>query len=402
MRYTPNPDSAVKEMLQSMGLSSMEDLFIDIPEEIRARCVLPEIGGLSEMSVAQQMEQLAQDNISTEDCPIFLGAGCYDHYIPAAVKHLLQRSEFYSSYTPYQPEISQGILQAIFEYQSLICRLLNMDFANASLYCGGSALAQACQIAVETTKKTRVLLPATLNPDYIRIIRTYNISGKMALDYIPEKNGRFDLEVFDSMMDDDVAATVIQYPNFYGILEDVRRIIEITRRTKALVIMSVDPIPQAMLRSPGSWGVDIAVGEGQTLGNPMNFGGPHLGFMAVRKELLRKIPGRLVGETVDSQGLRSYVLTLQAREQHIRREKANSNICSNEGHAPGIVHDIGNGVMIGDFRQTNLQQGSPIGILLAIAVTRGIITQGSNPGHEFGLAGTNLGHPFKGCGSRAA
>ncbi len=332
MRYTPNPDSTVKEMLHTLGLSSLDDLFVDIPETIRIKCKLPQASGQSEMSVTQQLKQLAQDNISTEDCPIFLGAGCYDHYIPAAVKHLLQRSEFYSAYTPYQPEISQGILQAIFEYQSLVCRLLDMDIANASLYCGGSALAQACQIAADTAKKRRILIPETLHPDYKKIIRTYNISDKLILDYIPSKNGQIDLEVLDNMLDgnDDIAAVIIQYPNFYGIMEEVGKISKMVHDAQALLIMSVDPIPQAMLRSPGSWGADIAVGDGQTLGNPMSFGGPHLGFMAVRQDLLRKIPGRLVGETVDSHGLRSYVLTLQAREQHIRREKANSNICSNE------------------------------------------------------------------------
>lgn len=330
MRYTPNPDSVVKKMLSSMGLSSLDDLFVDIPSEIREKCRIPENSGMSEMSVRQQIEQLAQDNLCSEDGPIFLGAGCYDHYIPAAISHLLSRSEFYSSYTPYQPEISQGILQAIFEYQTLICRLTGMDVANASLYCGGSALAQACQIATETTKNRKVLLPATLHPDYAQIVRTYGISGSMQIETIPESNGMIDLEKLTDLLDDTVGAVVIQYPNFYGIMENVGSIIDAVRKTKALVIMSVDPIPLAMLKSPGEWGADIAVGDGQTLGNPMSFGGPHLGFMAVNSKLLRKIPGRLVGETVDSRGQRAFVLTLQAREQHIRREKANSNICSNQ------------------------------------------------------------------------
>ncbi len=330
MRYTPNPDSVVQEMLQSMGLSSLDDLFTDIPEEIRMTCILPEVNGLSEISVREQLEELARDNMNADENPVFLGAGCYDHYIPAAVTHLLQRSEFYSTYTPYQPEISQGILQAIFEYQTLICHLTAMDIANASLYCGGSALAQACQIAAETTKRSKILLPATLHPEYAQIVRTYNINDKLVIENIPEENGLIDLATLETLLDDKTGAVVIQYPNFYGNLEDVGKIVELVRQTKALVIMSVDPIPLAMLKPPGDWGADIVVGDGQTLGNPMSFGGPHLGFMAVKENLLRKIPGRLIGQTVDSDGKRAFVLTLQAREQHIRREKANSNICSNE------------------------------------------------------------------------
>lgn len=330
MRHIPNPDPVVKEMLQTMGLSSLDDLFVDIPEDIRKRCALADGAGLSEMSLRRQLEQLALDNVCTEDCPIFLGAGCYDHYIPAAVSHLLARSEFYTAYTPYQPEISQGILQSIFEYQTLICRLTGMAVANASLYCGGSALAQACQIAADLSGKRRVLLPTTLHPDYARIVETYAISGKMSVEYIPCPAGVVDPVALESLLDDQVAAVVIQYPNFYGNLEEVDRLIALARSVKAIVIMSVDPISLALLKSPGEWGADIAVGEGQSLGNPMNFGGPHLGFMAVTEKLMRKIPGRLVGETIDTRGQRSFVLTLQAREQHIRREKANSNICSNE------------------------------------------------------------------------
>ncbi len=330
MRYTPNSDVDVKEMLKATGLASLDDLFSDIPEEIKSICLLPESPGMSEMALRQDMESLALENLSAEDCPIFLGAGCYDHYIPAAVTHLLQRSEFYTTYTPYQPEISQGILQSIFEYQSLICNLTGMDVANASLYCGGSAMAQACQVAAETTKRKRILIPATVNPDYMQIARTYSISGAMEIEIVPEKNGLIDQQMFQQMLDDTVAAVVIPYPNFYGNLEDVSRFVQGAHETKALVIMVVDPFALALLKSPGEWGADIAVGDAQVLGNPMSFGGPHLGFMAVTNKLLRKIPGRLVGQTNDANGNRMFVLTLQAREQHIRREKANSNICSNE------------------------------------------------------------------------
>ena len=339
MRYTSDTEAKTTEMLKSLGLSSLDDLFADIPQEILDRCQLPESWGLTELSIRRQMEQLAQDNWSSEDSPIFLGAGCYDHYIPFAVDSLLSRSEFYTAYTPYQPEISQGILQGIFEYQTLICNLTQMDVANASLYCGGSALATACLVAAETTKKSKILLPASVHPDYARIVRTYALSGRMVPVELPivasgrtdRPTGVIDLDALSRLLDEETAAVVIPYPNFFGLLEPVDQIVQIVReKSRALVILQVDPFTLAMLKSPGEWGADIAVGDAQTLGNPMSFGGPHLGFMAVTEKLLRKIPGRLVGETVDESGKRAFVLTLQAREQHIRREKANSNICSNE------------------------------------------------------------------------
>ena len=339
MQYIPNPKNKIDEMLSVLGLSSLSDLFNDIPFEIRQKCVsVNDKPGESELEVRRHLEQLAQENWSAEDAPIFLGAGCYDHYIPAAVDYLLKRSEFSTSYTPYQPEISQGILQGIFEYQSLICRLTEMDVANASLYCGGSALAAACRIASEATKKRKVLLPTSLHPEYAQIVKSAGIADFYETVDVPiidaasaVPSGVIDLNILDSILDEDTAAVVIPYPNFYGCLEPVGAIIEKVRaKTKALVIMSVDPFALALLKPPGQWGADIAVGDAQVLGNRMSFGGPHLGFIAVTEKLLRKIPGRLVGQTVDDRGNRSFVLTLQAREQHIRREKANSNICSNQ------------------------------------------------------------------------
>ena len=340
MQYTPNPKNKIDEMLSVLGLSSLDDLFDDIPYEIRQKCISAnDKPGESEFEVRRYLERLAQENWSADDAPIFLGAGCYDHYIPAAVDYLLERSEFSTSYTPYQPEISQGILQGIFEYQTLICRLTGMDVANASLYCGGSALAAACRIATESTKKRKVLLPASLHPEYTQIVKSACIAGFydtvdipiVDTDAVEQSSGVVDLNALDSVLDEDIAAVVIPYPNFYGCLEPVGSIIEKVRaKTKALIIMSVDPFTLALLKPPGQWGADIAVGDAQVLGNRMNFGGPHLGFMAVTEKLLRKIPGRLVGQTVDDRGNRSFVLTLQAREQHIRREKANSNICSNQ------------------------------------------------------------------------
>ncbi|MGI5830964.1 MAG: aminomethyl-transferring glycine dehydrogenase subunit GcvPA [Thermoguttaceae bacterium] len=339
MRYTPNPDAKVDEMLAALGLSSLDDLFADIPTEIRERCLLGELKEETELSVRRHLERLAQDNWSASDAPIFLGAGCYDHYVPAAVDHLLERSEFSTSYTPYQPEINQGILQGLFEYQTFVCSLTGMDVANASLYCGGSALAAACRVAAETTKKRKIFLPSSLHPEYAEIVKSADVAGFYETIEIPitEKpssdspSGVINPATLDTLLDDDAAAIVIPYPNFYGCLEPVGKIIELVRaKTKALVIMSVDPFTLALLKPPGEWGADIAVGDAQVLGNRMNYGGPHLGFMAVTKKLLRKIPGRLVGESVDDRGNRCFVLTLQAREQHIRREKANSNICSNQ------------------------------------------------------------------------
>ena len=340
MRYIPNPENEINEMLSFLGLSSLDDLFSDIPAEIRQKCALASnVHGESELSVLRRLEQLARENWSADDTPIFLGAGCYDHYIPAAVDYLLERSEFSTSYTPYQPEISQGILQGIFEYQTLICRLTGMAVANASLYCGGSALAAGCRIAAEATRKHKVLLPASLHPEYAQIVKSAAIAHFyetvdvpiIDTDSVGSPSGVIDLNALDSLLDDDVAAVVIPYPNFFGCLEPVGTIVKMVHaKTKALVIMSVDPFTLALLKPPGEWDADIAVGDAQVLGNRMSFGGPHLGFMAVTEKLLRKIPGRLVGQTVDDRGNRSFVLTLQAREQHIRREKANSNICSNQ------------------------------------------------------------------------
>ena len=330
MKYTPHSKSEIQAMLDELGLKSLDDLFADIPAEILRRCKLPKRAGLSEMEVRRDLAAKAAKN-GGGDTVCFAGAGCYDAFIPAAVGELLSREEFSTAYTPYQPEISQGILQAIFEYQTYICRLTGLDVANASLYDGATALASACAVAAETTKKTRILIPQTLNAHYAQVAETYAISGAYTVETIPERDGVTDQNALENALDDTVAAVVIAYPNFYGILEPVDEIINKVRtKSNALVIMQVDPVALAILKSPGDWGADMAVGNGQPLGNPMSYGGPHLGFMAVTDKLMRKIPGRLVGETVDSQGNRAFVLTLQAREQHIRREKASSNICSNQ------------------------------------------------------------------------
>jgi len=330
MRYTPNSSQVRDEMLHKAGFNSIDELFSDIPDAIKLKRKLSLGTGCSEMEVNQKLKSLAAKNLSTDDYPCFLGAGAYDHYIPAAVEQLLLRSEFYTAYTPYQAEISQGILQSIFEYQSMICLLTGMDVANASMYDGASALAEACSLACANAKGNRIIIPDTIHPEYLRVLETYAISGKMELVIVPNKEGVCNQEQMMASIDKDTAGVVIQQPNFFGNLEQVTPLAEAVHQNKGFLIMAVDPISLALLKPPAELGADIVVGEGQSLGNSLSFGGPYLGFFASSKKFLRKIPGRIVGQTLDSEGKRAFVLTLQAREQHIRREKASSNICSNQ------------------------------------------------------------------------
>ncbi|MEA1962098.1 MAG: aminomethyl-transferring glycine dehydrogenase subunit GcvPA [Bacillota bacterium] len=330
MKYTPNPTSIVQDMLDSIGMSVIDELFADIPDEIKLSRELNLGTGMTEITLRNHLKSMAGKNTSVEDVPCFLGAGAYDHYIPVAMEQLLQRSEFYTAYTPYQPEISQGILQSIFEYQSFICELTGMDVSNASVYDGGSAVAEACALACEVTKRSRVIVSGTVHPEFREVINTYALSGRMEVVLAEEEDGITRVDHLLQLIDKQTAAVVIQQPNFYGNLEDLGEIEQAIHQHKGLLIMAVDPISLAILKSPAEWGADIAVGEGQALGNPLSFGGPYLGFMAVSKKYMRKIPGRIVGQSVDSDGKRAFVLTLQAREQHIRREKASSNICSNQ------------------------------------------------------------------------
>ena len=331
MGYVPNPSWVVQQMLESIGLNDMDDLFADIPDSLKLRQELDLPEAESEPELRRNLSALAAKNKNLDEYPCFLGAGAYDHYIPTVVEQMLMRSEFYTAYTPYQPELSQGILQSIFEYQTMICNLTGMDLANASMYDGGSALAEACALACDVTRKSKVIIPDTVNPRYIDVVRSYALGGKMDVVVVPGQNGVADADAIDSLLDDQVAGVVVQNPNFYGLLEkDIARIGQAIHDKKGLLIMSVDPISLGLLKAPATWGADIVVGEGQALGNPISYGGPNLGFFAASQKLMRKVPGRLVGETVDLDGQRAYVLTLQAREQHIRREKAASNICSNE------------------------------------------------------------------------
>lgn len=331
MRYAPNPGPVVEDMLQTLGLSSLDQLFSDIQADLQLGRELNIPAGCGEMDLRSHLKELAARNRSTEDFPCFLGAGAYDHYIPAALEQLLLRSEFYTAYTPYQPEISQGILQSIFEYQTMMCNLTGLDVSNASLYDGGSALAEACSLACVNSKgRRKVVVPDTVHPEYLEILKTYSLAGHMEIVLVPGREGAVDIEAVESAIDDQTAAAVIQQPNFYGVIEDAGPIEKAIHAHKGLFIMAAEPISLAILRSPGEWGADIAVGEGQPLGMSLSMGGPYLGFMTVRKSLMRKIPGRIVGQTTDGDGKIAYVLTLQAREQHIRREQATSNICSNQ------------------------------------------------------------------------
>jgi glycine dehydrogenase subunit 1 len=330
MRYTPNPPAVVAEMLQEIGMQSCEELFTDIPAPLKLQRPLDLPRGLSEIELRREMESLARKNTNLNEIPSFLGAGAYDHYIPAALEELVHRSEFYTAYTPYQAEISQGILQAIFEYQTLICRLTGMDVANASMYDGATALAEACNLAAVSTRRAKVLVPDSLHPHYLEVLRTYALSGRMEVEILPCKDGILDAALMRDKLDKQTACLAVQQPNFFGLLEEVSSLGEILHENKSLLVVAVDPISLGILKPPGEYGADVVVGEGQALGNPLSFGGPYLGFFATTAKLMRKMPGRIVGQTRDQEDQRAFVLTLQAREQHIRREKANSNICSNQ------------------------------------------------------------------------
>ena len=327
MSYIPHTKEQIKSMLKTIGVKSIEDLFKDIAEPLRANSFdLPE--GKSEFEVLEYFRKLSAKN--AVKLVNFLGAGFYDHYIPSAVEALSGRAEFYTAYTPYQPECSQGWLQAIFEYQSAICELTGLDAANASLYDGGTALYEAAMMAARITGRRKIIVDSGVNLVYRSLL--YSYTTNLAIEFIetPVVHGQSSREDIYKHIDDKTAAVILQNPNFFGAVDDYSDIADKAHEHGAMVIQSVYPIALGVLKTPAEMGVDIATGEGQSLGLPLSFGGPYLGFMAVKKEYLRKIPGRVVGETVDADNKRGFVLTLQAREQHIRREKAMSNICSNE------------------------------------------------------------------------
>jgi glycine dehydrogenase subunit 1 len=319
-------------MLDKIGARSLEELFAFIPPELRLSRPLQVPAALCEIGLQQHMTELAKSNHSADDAVCFLGGGSYDHFIPAVVDAIAGRSEFYTAYTPYQAEASQGSLQAFFEYQTLICQLTGMDVANASLYDGGSAVAESVLMALSINpKRTRVLVAESVHPEYRQTLTTYQKNLSTQPVTLPAPDGFLDPDTLKKAMDDDTLCVIVQHPNFFGCLEEVEQLAKICHERGGLFIVSFDPISLGILKRPGQYGADIAVAEGQSLGSPMVYGGPYLGIMACREEFVRKIPGRLVGQTTDRSGKRCWVLTLQTREQHIRREKATSNICTNQG-----------------------------------------------------------------------
>ena len=330
--YIANTPEDIQEMLKAIGLESIDQLFDDIPKDIKLSRELDLPKSKSELEVSSYLKKLADKNCSMGELTSFLGAGAYDHYIPSIVNHVISRSEFYTSYTPYQPEISQGTLQYIFEFQTLIANLTGMDLANASLYDGGTAVVEAALMAAAYSRKDEIIISKSVKPDARKILHTYAHVQDLKVIEVDIKDGVTDMEALDGLVNDNTAAVIVQSPNFFGIIEDLEAIGEIAHKgKKTTFIASVDPISLGILKKPGDMNVDVVVGEGQSLGIPVSFGGPYLGFMAVKKDYVRKIPGRIVGQTEDLDGKRSFVLTLTAREQHIRREKATSNICSNQG-----------------------------------------------------------------------
>lgn len=330
-KYLPVTEEDREAMLKTIGVQSVDDLFADVPVAVRFNGELGVEKALSETELYRFMRGLAAKNTDTKSAVSFLGAGVYDHYIPSVVGHVLLRSEFYTAYTPYQPEISQGELQAIFEFQTMICELTGMEVANSSMYDGATALAEAALLAAGVTRLKKIVVSEAVHPEARDVLKTYAKGQGLEIVAVPARNGRTDIDRLESAIDDQTAGVIVQYPNFYGQIEPLKELEPIVRKgKKSLFIVAANPLALGLLKPPGRFGADIVVGDCQPLGIPAGFGGPHCGYFATTKKYMRKIPGRLVGQTVDEDGRRGFVLTLQAREQHIRRDKATSNICSNQ------------------------------------------------------------------------
>ncbi|EKU49866.1 aminomethyl-transferring glycine dehydrogenase subunit GcvPA [Staphylococcus massiliensis] len=330
-RYIPLTEQDKKEMLGTIGVNSIDELYSDVPKEILLDRKLNIEEAVPETTLLKRLNKIASKNITKETHTSFLGAGVYDHYTPAVVDAMISRSEFYTAYTPYQPEISQGELQAIFEFQTLICELTDMDIANSSMYDGMTSFAEACILAFAQTKKNKIVVSKGLHYQALQVLHTYaEIREDFEVVEVDLDGTVTDLEKLQDAIDDDTAAVAVQYPNFYGSIEDLEKIKSFIEDKKALFIVYANPLALGLLTPPGSFGADIVVGDTQVFGIPAQFGGPHCGYFATTKKLMRKVPGRLVGQTQDDHGNRGFVLTLQAREQHIRRDKATSNICSNQ------------------------------------------------------------------------
>lgn len=330
-RYIPLTEKDKQEMLQTIGAKSIGELFGDVPSDILLNRDLNIAEGEAETTLLRRLNRIASKNITKETHTSFLGAGVYDHYAPSVVDAMISRSEFYTAYTPYQPEISQGELQAIFEFQTLICELTDMDVANSSMYDGMTSFAEACILAFSQTKKNKIVVSKGLHYQALQVLHTYAKTRKEFEVVEIDLDGTVtDLKKLEAAVDDETAAVAVQYPNFYGSIEDLEKIQSFIEDKKALFIVYANPLALGLLTPPGSFGADIVVGDTQPFGIPAQFGGPHCGYFAMTKKLMRKVPGRLVGQTQDDEGNRGFVLTLQAREQHIRRDKATSNICSNQ------------------------------------------------------------------------
>ncbi len=329
MSFVPHSDADRSEMLAKVGVSDVRELYADVPAELILDDLIDIPDAVSEWEAIRGIQELAARNRALV---CFAGAGQYDHYVPAAVDHLVRRSEFYTAYTPYQPEVSQGTLQVIYEFQTMVCELTGMDVANASMYDGPSGVAEAAIMARAVTRRNGVLAAASLHPHTRKVTETYLHGQGAALHSVPiGPDGLVDRDALAKALGDDVACLVVQYPNFFGVIEELEPLAEMTREAGALLVVSADPVTLALLRAPGACGADIVTAEGQPFGNPLAFGGPVVGFFAAREKYVRKMPGRIVGATVDEEGRRGYVLTLQTREQQIRRDKATSNICTNQG-----------------------------------------------------------------------
>lgn len=333
MPYIPHTPSDIEAMLKAIGVNSVDEFFCCIPEKARLKQLLKLPKAVSEPEITRELTDMVRCNQGAHTMPSFLGAGCYNHFIPKVVDHLAGRSEFYTSYTPYQPELSQGMLQSFFEYQTMMCELTGLDASNASLYDGATAVAEAALMSLAITGRNKVVISKTVHPEYRTVLKTYmhDLSKAVNLMEIGYKDGITDLAELKSAVDNNTACVLFQTPNFFGAIELAEEISTIIHNAQGLLVSVVNPVSLALLKPPATYGADIAIGEGQVLGNTMSFGGPHLGFMVVKKDYVRKMPGRIVGQTVDTEGKRGFVLTLSTREQHIRREKATSNICSNEG-----------------------------------------------------------------------
>lgn len=330
--YISLTDQDVKDMLENLGMSSIEELYADVPKEFMLKNELNIPKSKSELEVNRYLTELSKKNASSSDYPTFLGAGAYDHYIPAVIPQLANRGEFLTSYTPYQPEISQGNLQYIFEFQTMIANLTGMDYSNASLYDQGTGITEAALMTVHAAKKKKVLISEAVAPWSRDVLKTYLHAQNLEMETIKIENGITSLKDLESKLSDEIGAVIVQSPNFFGNIEDLTKVAEMAHSIKkCYAVASVDPSSLGALKRPGDCGIDVVVGEAQSLGIPLSFGGPYLGYMALNKDFLRKMPGRIVGQTVDRDGKRCWVLTLSAREQHIKREKATSNICSNQG-----------------------------------------------------------------------